>query len=182
MTPPKATKTNTNNAPQWLIKAGMEGGWVGSNGQALPVDQKPAKKPVSTDNSKGYAGAQGLKSIYGGIPNDINGLKLSDAPPLGGKAEGIPMAHGIRTGGVDKSNQILAAHPGHLGGTHVAKAPSFRSADDVSRSGSDPSRAAGPKAKPGNQVHTPDLKLSPGGAQGVYPYGSTRTYNLVPNK
>ncbi len=183
MTPPKAPKTNTHDAPKWLVDAGIQGGWIGKDGKPLPVDSKPKPKGVSTDNSKAYKGAQGLKSIYGGISGDINGLTLSDAPSLGGPAKGIPMTGGIHTVGTDGSKKLLAAHPGFVGGKHVTKSPSMRPADDVARSGSDPSRAAGPKVKPGPKVHVPDVKLAPTGAQGVYPYGtSTRTYGLVPNK
>lgn len=164
----------SNGAPQWLIQAGMQGGWVGKDGKAAPVGKPgPAKKPTTTDNGKGYVAAQGLKGVTRGSTEGPYGLRLSDAPPLATKGEGIKMDHGIRTIGQGKATTLLAAHAPKFG-QHHAKAPVFRYNPDVSRAGSNPSRAAGPKPKAAPKVHTPDASLKPDGV-----VRGDRTYALV---
>ena len=177
-----APKTAPNKgAPAWLIQAAMDGGWIGKDGKATPNGhKKPAAKPASTDNGTQYKAAQGLKSVTRGSVEGPYGLRLHDAPPLGTKGEGIKMDHGIRTIGYDRSTQLFAARAPKFHG-HRSTAPVLHYTNAEPRAGSQTSRAAGPKPKATPKVHQPDVKLAPSGASGVYPYGSTRNYKLVPN-
>jgi len=171
MTPKPPVAAKSNGAPQWLIQAGMEGGWIGKDGKAAVSDgKKPAKAPTVTDNGKQYNAAQGLKGVTGGYTVAPNGLHLSDAPPLGGSGQGVKMDHGIRTIGQSKGTQLLAAHPPKFG-THVAKGPSLHYTDD--RTGSSPVRAAGPKPKTAPKIGV-GLSLKPSGV-----VSGDRTYKLA---
>jgi len=175
MTPKPPVAAKSNGAPQWLIQAGMEGGWIGKDGKAAPVGKKaPAAKPASTDNSRGYTSAQGLSGLSAGF----GGLDLSSSPSIPKKGEGIKMDHGIRTIGQDKGTKLLTAHAPKFG-IHTPKAPTFKLHPDTvlpGRSGSSFSRAAGPKPKTPTFVGSPD-KLTPSGVD-----HGVRTYALVPPK
>ena len=64
MTPKSPIAAKGNGTPQWLIEAGMKGGWIGKDGKAAPIGKKaPDQKPAPTNNNKGYASSQGLTEL-----------------------------------------------------------------------------------------------------------------------
>lgn len=136
--------------------------------------KKPAPAKANTDNGKGYKASQGLKGVTRGYTEGPYGLRLSDAPPLATKGEGIKMSHGIRTMGFDRSTALLSARQPKFTQRHRPSAPVLHYNTDVDRAGSSPSRAAGPKPKAQPKVYTPGASLQPSGV-----VRGDRTYALV---